>query len=67
MNTKLDLLLPYQNKWVALSPDSTKVIATGNTYKEVDNLLKRKKIEDVVLSFILPFDTSYSPNGKKFH
>lgn len=67
MITKLDLLLPYENKWVALTPDNSKVVAYGNTYKEVDNLLKRKKIGDVVLSFILPFDTSYSPNGKKFH
>lgn len=67
MDAKLGLLLPYENKWVALTPDRKAVVASGNTYKEVDKVLKRKKIEDVILSFILPFDKSYSPNGKKLN
>jgi len=62
MNT--DLVLPYQNKWVAITPDNTEVLASGKTYKEVDMELKKKKINDAILSFILPFDKSYSPNGK---
>lgn len=63
----VDLVLPYQNKWVAITPDNTKVLASGKTYKEVDMELKKKKIKDAILSFILPFDKSYSPNGKRLY
>ncbi|OGE31882.1 hypothetical protein A2631_02030 [Candidatus Daviesbacteria bacterium RIFCSPHIGHO2_01_FULL_44_29] len=61
---KSDIFLPYENKWVALAPDKSTVIASGKSYKDVDNQLKKKKINDAILSYIMPFDQFYSPNGK---
>ncbi len=57
-------LINYENKWVALTPDRKTVIAAGRSYKEVDKKLKKMKQEDVILTFVPPFDTFLSPNVK---
>lgn len=54
-------LLNYENKWVALSPDHNKVMASGKSIKEIDKKLKSMNNEDAILTFVLPFDKSYAP------
>lgn len=54
-------LVPFENKWVALSPDRKRVVASGATVKEVDEKLKEQKNENAILTRVLPFDKVYSP------
>lgn len=56
-----NLFLPYENKWVAMTPDRKKVVASGETIKEVDKKLKKIKNKTAILTKVLPFDKSYSP------
>lgn len=56
-----NILIPYENKWVALSPDRKKVVASGNTVQDVDKKLKKMKNKSVVITKVLPFDKTYSP------
>lgn len=55
-------LTPFEAKWVALSPDRKRVVASGNTAKEVDVKLKKMKRDDAILTMVLPFDKVYSPH-----
>jgi hypothetical protein len=54
-------LIPFENKWVALTTDRKKVVASGRTIKELDKNLIKQKIKDVVLTKVLPFDQALSP------
>lgn len=56
-----NILAPYENKWVALSPDRTKVIVAGETASEVDKKLRKMNNKTAILSKVLAFDKSYSP------
>lgn len=56
-----NILLPYENKWVALSPEGDKVVAWGKSVIEVDRKLKKKKDNEAVLMKVLPFDRYLSP------
>jgi len=51
-------LLNYENKWVALTPDNKRVIASDDDFKKLhEKLLKMKvKRDEVVMSFVRPFD-----------
>jgi len=58
---KADILLDYENKWVALSKDRSKVLYAA---KAIDNLLKKipkANKNDVILHFVPPFNTYLSP------
>ncbi|MDD5147196.1 MAG: DUF5678 domain-containing protein [Candidatus Daviesbacteria bacterium] len=61
---RLNLLLPYENKWVALNRNRTKVVADSDDLKNLDKKLKKLKAKNVIISWILPFNASYSPNAK---
>lgn len=55
-------LIPFENKWVALTQDRKEVLASGSSVKEVDKKLERAKLkEQPVLLRVLPFDKTYSP------
>ncbi len=56
-----NILLPYENKWVAITFDGKKVVASASTVKELDRKLKKVKNEKVMLTKVLPFDVAYSP------
>lgn len=56
-----DLLIPYENKWVALSPNRKRVWASGDTVKEVNKKLEKMKNKTAILSKVLAFDKNYSP------
>jgi len=57
----LNPLIPFENKWVALTTDRKKIIASGRTIKELDKNLIKQKIKDVILTKVLPFDQVLSP------
>lgn len=57
---KADIFLKYENKWVALSKDRSRVVDAA---KDLDNLLKhlsKAKKKDVILHFVPPFDGTLS-------
>jgi len=54
-------LIPFENKWVALSLDRKRVIASGVTIRELDKNLSKLKVEDAVFTKVLPFDQVLSP------
>ncbi len=60
-NINLSVLLQNENKWVALSFDQKHIIESGKTIEAIEKKLRRKKIEDVIISFIPPADKSISP------
>lgn len=57
----LKKLLNYQNKWVALNEERTKILTSGATIKEVERKISRLKVENVVVTHILPKDRLYAP------
>jgi len=57
----LNPLIPFENKWVALTTDRKKVVASGRTIKELDKNLIKQRIKNVVLTKVLPFDQVLSP------
>jgi len=61
MRKRANPLAHYENKWVALSPDNRKVVASGTTVKEVDQKLRRLKNKDAVLTKVISFDSFLSP------
>lgn len=54
------ILLPYENKWVALTPDGTRVLASGISLKTVDKKLRASKKRGV-LTYVPSFDTRLVP------
>ena len=61
---KADILLKYENKWVALSNDRSRVVDAA---KNLDNLLKslsKSKRKNVILHFVPPFNSYLSPEVK---
>lgn len=54
------LLKPYANKWVVLSRDHRRVLANGNTLKEVAS---KSKTKDGVFMKVFPTDSLYLPHG----
>ncbi len=52
------LLKPYANKWVVLSRNHEKVLANGNTLKEV---ARKAQPQDSVFLKVFPTDSLYMP------
>lgn len=48
-------LINYENKWVAMTPDYSKVVKSANNPKELEKKLIKHKIKDVVLLKVSPF------------
>ena len=57
------ILLPYENKWVALSEDSKQVLGSGKTLKEADKQAKKSGKKFLFLK-VPPFNVSYVPTGQ---
>ena len=51
----------HKNRWVAFSSDKKKVIMSASSIEELDAEVKRRKLKDVIYSFILPAEKYYSP------
>jgi hypothetical protein len=58
------LLVPYQNKWVALTEDRKKVVASDLDVKKLTEKLAKMRKKDVILTYVIPMDKYYSPNVK---
>jgi hypothetical protein len=60
LNTKI--LRSYEHKWVALSPDYKKVIASGDSLRETNaKLTNDTERADAVFYKVPSFDTYYVP------
>lgn len=55
------ILLNYENKWVALSKDRSKVLYAAKSLNDLFKLLPKSKKNDVIMHFVPPFNTYLSP------
>ncbi len=53
-------LLPFENKWVALTRDGKMVVASASSVKMLSKKLEKVK-QEVVMTKVFPFEGSYSP------
>ena len=53
---KADILLKYENKWVALNKDRSKVVDAAKTLEDLFKQLDKSKKKDVILHYVPPFD-----------
>lgn len=56
-----NILISYVNKWVALTLDKKKVVASASDLKKLDIKVKKAKLKDVMYHYVLPPDKSFSP------
>ena len=56
-------LLPYENKWVALSEDQKQVLGSGKTLKEAQKEAEKTNKKYLFLK-VPPFNISYVPSGR---
>lgn len=56
-------LLPYENKWVALSDDHKDVLGSGNTIKEAEKEAEKTNKKYLFLK-VPPFNISYVPASR---
>ena len=54
-------LLPYENKWVALSEDQKEILGSGKTLKVAKQQAEKRGKKYLFLK-VLPFDVSYVPS-----
>lgn len=54
------LLLPYENKWVALSEDHKNILGAGKSLKEAERKAEKKSKRYIFLK-VPSFDVSYVP------
>lgn len=57
---KADILLKYENKWVALNKDRSKVLYAAKSLETLYKILDKAKNKDVILHFVPRFDGHYS-------
>ena len=57
------LLLPYENKWVALSKDGMKVFASARSISTLGRKLETLKIKKdmATMAWVFPFESSFAP------
>lgn len=53
-------LLPYENKWVALSIDKKEILGSGRSLKEAKKQAEKKSKKYLFLK-VLSFNTSFIP------
>lgn len=54
-------LLSNQNKWIAVSFDKSKILASGKSIQEVEKKLGKLDARDVVITFVPPANRYLSP------
>lgn len=55
------ILRTHVNKWVALTSDRQKVVASASDLKKLDLKVKKANLSEVIYHFVLPPDKSFSP------
>lgn len=58
---KANILIKFENKWVALSKDRSKVLYAAKSLDHLFKLLPKSKKNDVILHFVPPLHTYLSP------
>jgi Family of unknown function (DUF5678) len=56
-----ELVRPYENQWVALTPDYRQVIASGETLDEVESRVEGKDLTHLVFFKVPRFDAVFIP------
>lgn len=51
----------YENKWIALSSDRKKVLASASDVKKLDKKVKDSKLKDVIYHFVVSSKISLVP------
>lgn len=54
-------LIPFENKWVALTQDRKEVIAASPRVEILAKKLEKMDRKKAILTRVLPFDKYYSP------
>lgn len=57
-------LLNYEKKWVALTNDNKRVLASADTIEDLEGKLKKISSKKFTLTWIPPFDKVLSMNVK---
>ena len=58
------MLQPFENKWVALTTDHKKVIASGDTLRDVYSSLDKKKVKsEPIFMKVFALGMDYAPAG----
>ena len=55
-----NILLKYENKWVALSKDRSKVLFAAKSLEALHKILEKTKEKDIILHYVPHFDRYYS-------
>lgn len=58
---KANILLKYENKWVALNRNRSKVLYAAATIDQLNKVLTKIKEKDVILHYVMPFNGNISP------
>lgn len=58
---KTNILLKYENKWVALNKDRSKVLYAAKTLDNLFKMLPKSNKDDVIMHFVPPLNTYLSP------
>lgn len=53
---KAKILLDYEDKWVALSKNRSKVLYASKSLEALHKKLEKAKNKDVILHYVPPFD-----------
>lgn len=59
-----NILLNYENKWVAMNKKRSKVIESADSFEVLKKKVKKKDKGDIVVTRVLPFDLTLAPNVK---
>ncbi|MBI2596506.1 hypothetical protein HYW46_07300 [Candidatus Daviesbacteria bacterium] len=58
----INLLIKYQNQWVALSPDRKTVITAAKNINDLDKKVKKiQKNNNLIYHHVLPINGNYAP------
>ena len=51
----------FEGQYIALTNQRSKVLAFGKTIKELEKNLKKLKIKDATIEYVVPINTALSP------
>ncbi len=65
--TTQNTFLPYESKWVAVTPDNKKVIAADKDFEKLAIKLEKLKIKknEAILTWVFPFNRYIAPFNVK--
>lgn len=58
---KANMLLKYENKWVALDKNRNRVLHAAATIDQLNKVLTKTREKDAILHYVMPFNGNISP------